>query len=71
MLAQAGARLAAGQPPTDNAEAEWAAAARQEATLADLRQQREEVSPVCAWLCWIAGSWLGLTIEQRHHAQPY
>jgi len=45
MLDSAKARLAAGQPPTDEIEVEWASKVRQEEILQELRRQREEVSP--------------------------
>jgi len=45
MLDSARARLAAGQPPTDEIELEWDSMVRQEAILQELRRQREEVSP--------------------------
>ncbi|WIA38855.1 hypothetical protein OEZ86_002132 [Tetradesmus obliquus] len=46
LLATAQQRLEAGQPPTEEAEMEWAALARQQATLDDLAQQREEVAAI-------------------------
>eukprot|EP00775_Hariotina_reticulata_P013164 gene13164-13294_t len=46
MLDSAKARLAAGQPPTDEIALEWAAVVRQEEILQDLRRQKEEVAAV-------------------------
>jgi hypothetical protein len=43
LLETARARLDAGQAPTEEAEMEWAALCRQQQTLDDLKQQREEV----------------------------
>lgn len=43
VLQQAQARLAAGLPPTEDAEMEWAASVRQQETLQDLKMQREQV----------------------------
>eukprot|EP00879_Flechtneria_rotunda_P014131 GHRR01014763.1.p1 GENE.GHRR01014763.1~~GHRR01014763.1.p1 ORF type:complete len:341 (+),score=135.80 GHRR01014763.1:2597-3619(+) len=39
-------RFAAGQPPTDEAELEWANMCRQEYTLNELKQQRDEVAAI-------------------------
>jgi DNA repair exonuclease SbcCD ATPase subunit len=43
LLETARQRLEAGQAPTEEAEMEWAALCRQQQTLDDLKQQREEV----------------------------
>lgn len=43
MLQQAGTRLEAGLPPTDDAEMEWAAMVRHQQTLGELKQQRDQV----------------------------
>jgi hypothetical protein len=43
MLEQAGARLAAGQPPTDDTEAEWQRQQQQAATVKELQEQRDQV----------------------------
>jgi hypothetical protein len=42
-LEQASARLAAGQPPTDDADAEWQRQQQQAATLQELHEQRDQV----------------------------
>lgn len=43
MLQQARQRLQEGLPPTDDAEVEWAASVRQQQTLEELKEQREQV----------------------------
>jgi hypothetical protein len=55
VLRQAGARLAQGLPPTADADAQWAAQLRQEQTLAELRQQREQVRALVSWRLRCAG----------------
>ncbi|KAF6250573.1 hypothetical protein COO60DRAFT_1681477 [Scenedesmus sp. NREL 46B-D3] len=46
LLETARQRLEAGQSPTEEAEMEWAAMCRQQETLDDLKQQREEVAAI-------------------------
>lgn len=55
VLQQARERLEAGLPPTDDAEMEWAALVRQQQTLEDLKQQREQVTAQSVWVGLLTG----------------